>query len=179
MSIHVWNGSVWKAVNTDSDGAIYSNGLQYWDGSNWIYAYNAKVWNGSAWKGFLDNVQLWDYNIYTQSTPPYGGDLAVYNVGSNGFAYGNYQAINQWNQNPDNSSQYQIFATQSFGDPIYGAALNTWLDLGPSANWEWYIAPLDGNGTAFMEVEIRHKITQESLTQASISLTVSQNEIPI
>ena len=177
MAIHIWNGSAWKAVNRDdeSSGGGTFGGLVVWNGSGWVWADNAKVWNGSAWKGFLDNVMLSDYYVWTLSTPV-GSEQAIYNVSPNGGAYGNYSLINMWNQNSDNSGQYEIFATQVIGDPIYGASMNTWLNL--STNREWYFAPIGGQGTAIMEVEIRNAITLESLTTASITLAVTPEYIP-
>jgi hypothetical protein len=183
MALHYWNGSSWQIVNNSTGFPYEPEGANFriWDGSNWIYADNAKVWNGSTWKGFLDQVQLSD-----DTAQFYGGgfgageaEWAIYLSGD--VIYTGNPGGYPWIVNPANAGQYEILVTKNFGDFLEGTSspLDTWLDLGSNTYvWRIFKNEFEEDKSVSLSATIRHKITQTTVAQNTIFLTVSDQPFP-
>ena len=173
MAIHIYTSTGWKTINWDTLGTTTSYPLYVRDGSGYQYATNAKVYSAGSWKGFLDNISLGNDVVY--GDPNY----AEISINSNGIVYPTPLGSSyNWNQNSANSGQYEIYAQTTGGiSPVYGSALNTWLNLGTTRTW--YINDPAPGGNATLYITIRHATTQQTLAEATITLNMSYDQFPI
>ena len=165
MAMHYWNGSSWAIVN-NSVGFPYDDEygiFRLWNGSEWLYPYNAKVWNGSIWKGFVDQVQLSD----DASSNVQGGfgaeaEWAIYSSGDVNYTNDNSFQSYPWIVNSANSNQYEIYVEQQSGEFLEGTSspLNEWLDLATTRVWRVFANDFNDTVFAILNATIRHKITQ-------------------
>ena len=176
MAFHYWNGSAWKIINNAWEDLFYDDlgaNLRIWNGSQWITTNNAKIWNGSTWKGFMDQVQLSDdFASNVQGGGGANAEWAIYSSGEVNYTSDNSFQSYGWIANDGNTSQYQIFVTQTSGDFLDGTSspLDTWLDLSSTHVWRIFADEFNDTKQAFLNAEIRHKITQESVATNIITL---------
>ena len=169
MAAHVWNGSTWLPAKT----------IPVWNGTVWL-AGNRYVWNGSTWVGFQDDITINNEDV-TGTAENFGEVVkAEWSIdNSSGFVtstgvvtapieqFPSYFESYQWNLNPDNSGQYQIFVSASNG--IDSGVLNTWLDL--TSTRTWFIESSSDRSTT-LTITIRNKLTQQIFDTATVSLSI-------
>lgn len=178
MAMHYWNGSSWGIVNNSETFPYGDIGafFRVRDGTEWVQATNAKVWNGSTWKGFVDRVQLRNFDNAQTVNFSFGAECAwvIYTSGNVVYDdYGPTQTEYPWIINSANSNQYEILVTKFSGDLLEGTSdpLDTWLDLATTRVWRVF-ADNQFNTTVFttLGATIRHKITQVVVAVNEISL---------
>jgi len=158
MPLNVWNGSSW----------VTSSAVKVWNGSSWGTVKNGTVWNGSSWVEFYTAyaAQLFD-NTYTRTVSP-----ASFQVNSNGYIYGSVGATQlfqdyQWLTGIGTGSDYQVYATYLYGTGAPGgSALNTWLTLSSSAQWN--VTSVGGNKYAVIDVSIREVIAPNTVLTSTL-----------
>lgn len=165
MPLKVWNGSSW----------VTSSAVKVWNGSLWINCISGRVWNGSSWVEFFTSyaAQLVD-STYTRT----GASPASFQVNSDGYIYGSVGPTQlagpdyQWRTGIGTSSDYQVYATYVGGSGSPGgSALNTWLTLSSSAQWN-VTAVSGAYRYAIIDVSIRLAAAPNTVLAGPASITI-------
>lgn len=145
MPLNIWNGSTWVAANR----------LKVWDGAAWTDCAYGKVWDGASWVEFYTGYTAeLTADSYVRFASP-----SSFQINSNGYIYGSVgiqQLVQQykWLTGIGTSANYEAYATVLSGFSPTGSALNTWISLATSAQWN--LSALAGNYRAsFLQVSIR------------------------
>jgi hypothetical protein len=153
MPLSIWNGATWTEANR----------LKVWNGTSWVDCAYGKVWNGSSWVEFFTGYSArLDADTYIRFASP-----ASFQVNSNGYVYGSVgvqQLVQQyqWLTGIGSSGDYQVYATVAAGFSPTGSALDTWITLSSSAQWN--LTATAGN-------------FRQSILNVSIRLTAAPNTV--
>ncbi len=166
MATYVWSGVTWTPVTR----------IKVWQaGSYWADCISGKIWNGSSWVEFYTAyaAQLFD-NTYTRT----GASPASFQVNSDGYIYGSVGATQlagpdyQWRTGIGTSSDYQVYATYLGGSGSPGgSALNTWLTLSSSAQWN-VTAAAGLYRYAILDVSIRMTAAPNTVLAGPTQITI-------